>query len=260
VNRDFSIAGGSLLHRYDPRAKLLVLLAGVVFLFLPHTVLPSLILAACLAVLIARCLGSGELRRPVAALLPIFLFIVLLTPVFRRGGTPLLELGGVRILTMEAVSDIVTLSVRFLCITLLFFAVFRSTDTDGLVLALRAVGLPYGAALMLIIALRTIPSLASAYRDITDAHKLRRAGIGREERGSRAIVPVLTSVLIHALKGIPLLAMALESRGYGRRNPRSSYAVLKAGRPLALDFAAAALMVVLLALGALLLPPVLPFP
>lgn len=259
MNRDFFLPGESFLHRFDPRAKLAVLLSGAVFVFMPHMVLPSFLLSLALAALVARFLGAGELRRPVAALLPILVFIVLLTPVFRRGGAPLLVVGGVRILTTEALRDITALSVRFLCITLLFFAVFRSTDPDGLVLALRSLGLPYGAALTLIIALRAIPSLSAAYRDVTDAHKLRRAG-SHEDRGSRAIVPVLTSVLIHALKGIPLLAMALESRGYGRRGPRTSFAVLKTGRPLALDLAAAALVAAALFLCALWLPSDLSIP
>jgi energy-coupling factor transport system permease protein len=254
MNRDFFLPGGSFLHRFDPRAKLIVLLSGVVFLFLPNTVFPSFLLTLALAALIAGSLGAKELQKPITALLPILFFIVILTPLFRRGGSPLIVIGGVRILATEALRDIVSLSIRFLCITLLFYAVFRSTDPDGLVLALRASGLPYGAALMLIIALRTIPSLSAAYRDVTDAHKLRRAGAGREDRGSRAIVPVLTSVLIHAIKGIPLLAMALESRGYGRRGRRTSYAVLKSGRPLALDLAVAALIVAVLIL-CLLLPP-----
>jgi energy-coupling factor transport system permease protein len=260
MNRDFAPAGDGFLHRFDPRAKLLVLAAGVVFLFLPHTMVPSLILSALLSILIAVGLGARELRKPFAALLPIVLFIVLLTPVFRRGGMPLLILGGVRILTTEALRDIIAFTIRFLCITLLFFAMFRSTDTDSLVLALRGVGLPYGAGLMLTIALRTIPLLSAAYHDVIDAHKLRRGGTGREDRGSRAIVPVLTSVLIHALKGIPLLAMALESRGYGRRNRRSSYAALKSGWMLAGDLGIAAFLVGCLVLAALRAPEYLFFP
>ena len=57
--------------------------------------------------------------------------------------------------------------------------------------------------------------------------------------GRRKIIdtylPVLTSLLIEAVKGIPLLAMALESRGFGRRNPRTVYAELKKGRRLVVD-------------------------
>jgi energy-coupling factor transporter transmembrane protein EcfT len=49
--------------------------------------------------------------------------------------------------------------------------------------------------------------------------------------------------MIEALKSIPALAMALESRGFGRRNARTSLAGLKSGSALlpdALGLAAAA--------------------
>jgi energy-coupling factor transporter transmembrane protein EcfT len=44
-------------------------------------------------------------------------------------------------------------------------------------------------------------------------------------------------VLIEAVKGIPVLAMVLESRGFGRRNRRTSFVELKKGRLLLPDFA-----------------------
>jgi energy-coupling factor transporter transmembrane protein EcfT len=58
-------------------------------------------------------------------------------------------------------------------------------------------------------------------------------------------------VLIEAVKGIPVLAMALESRGFGRRNPRTAFSELKRGRQLAAD------AVVCAALALAFLSPVL---
>ena len=60
-----------------------------------------------------------------------------------------------------------------------------------------------------------------------------------------------TSLLIEADKGIPVLAMALESRGFGGRNPRTVYAVLKQGRRLVVD------MAVCMLLGFLFISPAL---
>jgi energy-coupling factor transport system permease protein len=121
-----------------------------------------------------------------------------------------------------------------------------------MVLSLRWFGLPYAACLVMTITLRTIPSLAATWHNVVDAHRLRSGLDGRRRR--RRIVetygPVLTSVLIEAVKGIPALAMALESRGFGRRNARTSYAELKKGRALVGD------MLVLAAASAALLWPV----
>jgi energy-coupling factor transporter transmembrane protein EcfT len=52
-------------------------------------------------------------------------------------------------------------------------------------------------------------------------------------------MPLFTSILIEAIKGIPSLAMALESRGFGKKTPRTSYAVLPAANRFAADLAIA---------------------
>jgi len=82
-----------------------------------------------------------------------------------------------------------------------------------------------------------MPTLASTWRNVLDAHRLRAGPPAVRERKKivDTYLPVLTSMLIEAVKGIPLLAMALESRGFGRRNPRTVYAELKKGRALVLD-------------------------
>jgi energy-coupling factor transporter transmembrane protein EcfT len=53
-------------------------------------------------------------------------------------------------------------------------------------------------------------------------------------------------VMIQAVKSIPVLAMALETRGIGRKNARSSFWELKKGRAFRLDLLAAALISALL--------------
>jgi energy-coupling factor transporter transmembrane protein EcfT len=56
------------------------------------------------------------------------------------------------------------------------------------------------------------------------------------------------------VRRIPTLAMALECRGVGRRNPRTSYHTLKTGRALLRDGAIATVAVAALAVSALLFP------
>lgn len=63
----------------------------------------------------------------------------------------------------------------------------------------------------------------SVYVNTVDAHKLRLTVNtklpGRWNLAARfkSMLSVLTSVLIQAVKGIPVLAMALETRGFGRK-------------------------------------------
>jgi energy-coupling factor transport system permease protein len=237
---DFFRPGRSILHRLDPRAKLLLLLPLFVCFFLPVPLLVLFPFAAGLMLLVATALGPRELLSPIRAILPVLVFICLLTPPFHRDGTVLIEAFGVPVLTSGGLHWTLLMLIRFLGITFGFFAVVRTVSLDELVLSLRWFGLPYVLCLVVIIALRTIPTLAETWHNILDAHRL-RAGPPESRRRSRIVetyVPALTSVLIEAVKGIPVLAMVLESRGFGRKNKRTSFVELKKGRRLLPDFLA----------------------
>ncbi len=242
---DFFKPGNSFLHRFDPRAKLLLLAVFIACFFLPFGLVVPAVYLALLAALIAFALGPAELLKPFAALGPVLLLICLLTPPFHTGGIVFLQLFGLRLVTLEGILVTLTMLERFLGITLAFLAVFRSIELDELVLALRWFGLPYSSALVVIIAFRYIPTLGQTYRNAVDAHRLRAASpqaVPGRRRRLRAMLPVLTSVLIQAVRGMPVLAMALESRGFGRSGARSTYGELKRGRRFAADLCVAAVI------------------
>jgi energy-coupling factor transport system permease protein len=218
---------------------------------------------AASVLLIGISLGVGELWRPIRTILPILVLVLVLTPPFHREGNPLI--GEFRLLTDQGLEEAIRLLMRFTGITLLFFAYLRTTDPDRLVLSLRWFGLPFGAALVISIAFQYIPNFRVLYDQVRDAHRLRQAaaipgaaaGASRPSGLFRRLgrsIPALTSVLILSVRRIPVLAMALESRGVGRGNRRTAYRSLPSGRALALSG--------LLALGieAVVLASVLLFP
>ncbi len=250
---DFFKPGDSFLHRFDPRAKLTLLVVLVSCFFLPLPLAVPALYTAGLAALLALALGARELGNPLRALGPVLVFICLLTPPFHTGGTVYLQAFGLRLLTSEGIAVTLRMLVRFLGISLAFLSVFRSVATEDLILALRWYGLPYGSALVVIIAFRYIPTLGQTYRNVVDAHRLRAPSPDQAQTGRRrlhSLLPVLTSVLIQAVRGMPTLAMALECRGFGRAGRRTTFGELKGGRALVLDFCIAA------ALAAALLSPV----
>jgi energy-coupling factor transport system permease protein len=253
VKAEFFHSGSSFLHVFDPRAKLFLLIPLFVCFFLRVPLWVPAAFAGALMIVIAAALGPRELVPPLLAIAPVLVFIFLLTPPFHRGGSPVIRLFGFAILTADGLRETLILALRFLGVTLGFFAVVRTVSLDDLVLSLRWFGLPYTVCLVVIVALRTMPSLAVTWHNVLDAHKLRAGPAVVRER--RKIVetwlPVLTSLLIEAVKGIPLLAMALESRGFGRRNPRTAYAQLKRGTALIGD------ATLCLALSFLFISPVL---
>jgi energy-coupling factor transport system permease protein len=218
----FSIPGSSLLHRHDPRAKLAGLVAVLPAFVIRLAPWVPLAYAAALGILILVSLGPRELRRSLTAIAPILLIIFVLTPLFRRGGDLLWSPFGLPVLTSEGLTESVRLVGRFAGLTFAFYAVFRTLELEELVLALRWYGLPYSPALTLIMAFRFIPTLVELYQNVQDAHSLRTAG-DRPTGFFGRILPQLTSVFIQAIRMVPALAMALETRGLGRRAPRTEW-------------------------------------
>ncbi len=234
--------GRSFLHRFDPRCKLVLLLLFLVLFLLP---IPLLLYAgyfAFLVLIILAALNARELLRSLRVIGPLLLLVVVLTPPFHRQGQVYLSLAGWPLLTSEGVLETARLLVRFTGITLTLFAFLRTSSPEQVLLTLRWFGLPFEAGLALSIAMQYMPTLRDLYLQVVDAHRLRRSAQEASDprpRGLRRLradlLPVLTSVLIVAVRRITILAMALEVRGVGLRVRRSSYSTLPAGRPLLRD-------------------------
>jgi len=259
--------GATAVHRYDPRAKTLLLLAFLVLFFLPIRVG---YLAAYLAVVVALSwvfLGIPNTLRPIRLILPILILVLLLTPPFYREGIALLTIRGFTVLSVNGLLLALRLMVRFSGITMVFYLFIGTTDPDQMILALRWFRLPYTMSLVLSLALGYIPTIRTLYDQVRDAHQLRLAvreegsravGARRQGRGLfkrlREAIPILTSVLILSVRRIPTLAMALECRGVGRKNPRSSYHTLKRGGALLGEGVITAAAVAVLVISVLLFP------
>ncbi len=241
------LSGRSVLHRFDPRAKLILLVVLTVCFFLPGPVWVAPAYAALLALFLGLCLGARVLGRMLATVAPVIVVICLVTPVLQRGGDALVILSGVRLLTTGGLAEVLRLVTRFTGLTLTFSAVFLTLEMNDMVLALRWFGLPFREALILTVAFRFIPTLFGVYQGARDAHLLRMSQAGRRGFFARTI-PVLTSVVIHAIRQIPSLAMALETRGFGRAGPRTSFRSLPGGGRLVVALAITAALCVMLVL------------
>jgi energy-coupling factor transport system permease protein len=243
VTADFYLPGSSFLHQTDPRARLLALPGLTACFLVPAEPLALLCLAAACLAVTGMILGRRQLGGLLRGLAPALVFIALLTPPFVRGGAVLVALAGIPLVTTAGVRAALVFLSRLAGIAAVFFAMMRTLRLEELVLALRWFGMPFPAALAITATFRYIPFLAGTWHEVKDAHRLRGAGTRPG--------PVLTAVMVKAVKTIPALAMALESRGLGRRGPRTSLVVLPpvwrfACHALAVAAACASIMLLLL--------------
>ena len=197
----------SFLYKADPRLKLIIMLIYTAAFFCPISALRyGLLLVPVVTAGFITC-GWKPFISVFKLILPLLILTALVTPFF------------------SGIHETVRIILRFIGITALFFLYFKTTDSDQFIQTLRFFGMPYRIALIISISISYIPLLLDTYHDADAAHKLRYTeSCPVENRWNfiarfRAILPVLASVLIQAVKNIPTLAMALEIRGVGKAKP-----------------------------------------
>ncbi len=223
------IQGNSILHKADPRIKTTVLLCMVIFFFLPVSIAAIFVIFTSLILIGINSLGSLRILQPFKMILPILIFVIILTPPFFKGGNIILMFNNIVFLTSEGVVQTIRLIFRFTGITISFYIFFSTTSINYFILTLEWFKLPYKAALIITIALRYIPSMVIIYNNIQDAHRLRTTNNGKKHFWKKLnnVFPTLVSVLIHSIKSIPSLSMALELRGIGIETKRTQFNYIK---------------------------------
>ena len=230
--------GTTVIHRLDPRTKLLFTVAYIVALFLAKSALSYALLAAVLvtAILVSKVGFKAVFR----GMKPI-VFIVIITGVLNLfytpgQGAPLVHFWvfsiyweGIR----TAFFMIFRIMMLITCTFLLTYTTSPIMLTDGLEILLgplKKLHLPiHELAMMMSIALRFIPTLIEETDKIMSAQKARGAEFdtGNLIQKAKALVPLLVPLFISAFRRADELAVAMECRCYHGGEGRTRMRVFK---------------------------------
>jgi len=214
----------SVIHRMDPRSKLIAVFAFVIIVFIANNWISYAVLVAitCVAILLSKV----PLRFIYKGLRPILFIIVLtflLNAFFTRSGHELFGYGWFQ-LTTGGLRQAALISIRLLMIvistTLLTLTSTPIDITDGLEMLLgplKKIRFPvHEFALMMSISLRFIPTLMEETEKIMKAQTARGVEFssGPLVQRVKAILPLLIPLFISAFRRAEDLAMAMEARGY----------------------------------------------
>ena len=213
----------SVLHRLDPRVKLVGTICYIISLFLVNNVWGYLIAALFLAAMIK--LSNVPFKFMVKGMKAI-MFLLILTVIFNMFLTPgeaLITLWKLTI-TKEGLKLAIMMAVRltFLIIgsSVMTLTTTPNNLTDGmenLMNPLRKFRVPvHEIAMMMSIALRFIPILMEETDKIMKAQIARGADFesGNIIKKAKALVPLLVPLFISAFRRANDLAMAMEARCY----------------------------------------------
>ena len=246
--------GNTLVHKLDPRTKLLCVVLYIVALFVAKGVVAYALVAAALllSIRVSR-VGWKALTRGLKPILIILVFTAAMN-LFFSGGTPIADVWLLRSITWEGLERAVYMVLRIVMLIMGTFLVTYTTSpisfTDGLetlLSPLKKLHFPvHELAMMMSIALRFIPTLIEETDKIMSAQKARGADFesGSLFQRAKALVPILVPLFISAFRRADELATAMECRCYHGGEGRTALHVLCYEKR---DFAAMALFAALVA-------------
>lgn len=213
----------SVVHKLDPRVKLVATIAYIISLFLYDNILGYVCAGLFLAVVIK--LSKVPFKFMIKGMKAI-VFLLLITVVFNlflTPGEPLITLWKLRI-TKEGLKIACFLAIRLIFLIIGSSVMTLTTTpnnlTDGmekLLSPLKVLKLPvHEIAMMMSIALRFIPILLEETDKIMKAQIARGADFesGNLFKKAKAMVPLLVPLFISAFRRANDLAMAMEARCY----------------------------------------------
>ena len=235
---------GSVIHRLDPRSKLLFVIFFIVSIFVAKDIYAFAFLA--LVVITSILVSRVPMRLVLKGMKPLVLIIILtaILNIFWGRGEKIL-------FTKEIIPDFWTftiykeslinaalLAIRIIVLlmgTSIYFS-YATTPielTDGIergLSPLKKIKVPiHEFAMMMTIALRFIPTLIDETSKIMNAQKARGADFsnGGLIKRAKALIPIIIPLFVSSFRRAEELAIAMECRCYHGGNGRTRMNVLK---------------------------------
>ncbi|MBQ8834707.1 MAG: energy-coupling factor transporter transmembrane protein EcfT [Oscillospiraceae bacterium] len=249
--------GNSVIHRLDPRTKLIMLVVYIVALFMAKGILSyGMLLVLLVAVIKVSTIPPKSIVKGMKPLVMILVFTGVLNLFFTQEGPVLVDFWVITI-TLGGLTRAFFMVLRILmlitCTFLLTYTTSPISLTDGLeslMNPLKKIGVPvHELSMMMCIALRFIPTLIEETDKIMCAQKARGADF---ENGSlidraKALIPILVPLFIGAFRRADELATAMECRCYQGGEGRTKMKLLHYHRNDLTAFGIGALMIVAVA-------------
>lgn len=243
----------SVVHKMDPRSKIMIMLFLMVAIFIPAGVLGYVIIG--IFILLSLYLSKLNIKyalRTMKPMLWMMAFLLVINLLVIKTGTPLFSIKGF-IIYSDALNQTLYIVVRLMLMVIITTVLTATTKPLDLTLGIEKllkpfekVGVPaHIIAMMISIALRFIPTLIEETQRIMNAQASRGVDLenGSIKEKIMAILSLIVPLFVSAFDRADQLANAMEARGYDPSRKRTRYKVLKMQT---IDYASMILSVVVL--------------
>lgn len=231
------IPGNSMIHRLDPRSKLLAMFAFLLLIFWANNLITNvLIIAFVFAMVLLSQIRLSFFINGLKPMIGIILFTTFFQVFFTPGASVLWEFWIFKV-SIEGLQQALIIFIRFVLI--IFFSTLLTLTTTPLSLAdgiesglapLKRLKVPvHEIGLMLSMSLRFVPTLMDDTTRIMNAQRARGVDFneGNLIQKVKSVIPILIPLFASSFKRADALATAMESRGYQGGEGRTKYRVLE---------------------------------
>lgn len=229
--------GNSLLHRLDPRAKLVLTFWLIIDIFLCRNFfsLGVIFLTAVLAAALSR-VPVKMILKSLKPIIIILIFTAALNILYTRGGKVYFQWRGAQITEKGAIVAAFTI-IRIISLvvvsSLLTYTTTPTALTDGLERTLSPLKVfkikTHTFAMTATLALRFIPTLIEELDRITNAQKARGADLetGGIIKRAKALAPIFIPLMVSSFRRAYELAFAMTCRCYTGGEGRTRMKIMK---------------------------------
>ncbi|MBR4470075.1 MAG: energy-coupling factor transporter transmembrane protein EcfT [Erysipelotrichaceae bacterium] len=227
----------SLMHRLDPRAKLIGLFLMIAAVFVPKSWWVFLVIALLLTIaLLMAKIGIKMIVQSFKPMIMMMIFLLVINALTVKTGDVLFTVGSVEVYS-DAIFNTMFVIVRLLLMISITTLLTATTNPLDLTLGIEWLLKPFEivhfptheVAMMVSIALRFIPTIIEETIRIMNAQKSRGVDFdnGRLSEKIAAILSLIVPLFSVAFERAYELADAMEARGYVPGAKRTRYHVLK---------------------------------
>lgn len=227
----------SVVHKMDPRSKIMIMLFLMVAIFIPAGVLGYVLIG--IFILFSLYLSKLSIHYALRTMKPMIwmmFFLLIINVLVIKTGTPLFSIGWFSIYS-DAVYQTLYIVVRLMLMIIITTVLTATTKPLDLTLGIEKllkpfekIGVPaHIIAMMISIALRFIPTLIEETQRIMNAQASRGVDLenGSIKEKIMAILSLIVPLFVSAFDRADQLANAMEARGYDPSRKRTRYKVLK---------------------------------
>lgn len=228
--------GNSVIHKMDPRMKIVLTMFLIVLIFLCKNVVSLFLVVLCTFMLVL--VSKIRLKTVLKSIKPLTVIIIItsLLNLFYGTGEPLVEFWRLKI-TLNGIETAVFMAVRIITLVVISSLLTYTTSPTELTDSIERLLKPlkylkvdvHSIAMTMTIALRFMPTLIEEIQKIMAAQKSRGADMesGGLIHRAKALIPVLIPLFVSAFRRANELAYAMECRCYRGGDGRTKMKVMK---------------------------------